>query len=588
MRWLLLVLMSLLPGALGTPAHLQAPVADDIGVYFRQDFSQCDNTPILPYQRPAGCEHKHIAWENWRPVLETFNARCKDVLIEREGLPPARQPCFVGLGYQGWEDLTPQAVYDELGLPGPHVIQCKDKTFELPRYEDDRWWAALNQARREFALAVDGLANIDGIIVPTGMDGEFTPVKFGYEECVPPEVMEGWYRHMNAGTLLGAEGELTQVYRGIKKPVYLSLRWNRNRFVDAVAANREIDGVFTAGMAGNEPTRCLYGDAAKLKPEDQQNGFPVRDAPGTLLYSGTQYMALRLREAGKALVDEYGNSENGTVQVNLDGWLWGATVLRWGAQGNVRANYVMADPYWGPFVRAHIGREAASAPSAWTRIRQVEKPDEAAWSDACRFQNDDYYLVQTNRPTNRWHSFDISQQDIAVKEADLAAVSHDLRNSVSGVNTSFTFEVDETFARAHPGGAGWKVILHALGSGTTVQVTWASGSATASVPGDGQWHMVEVPLAGTFDYNPSGPDLTVASGAGGPPLTLYLVQLVPPAYATTLAVPATPVPTRAPLPGVDPTPTPVRDPATRAAEVQKFLATAERLLALLGRLLAGG
>ncbi|HBY94895.1 MAG TPA: hypothetical protein DEP84_13225, partial [Chloroflexi bacterium] len=528
MGWRLLILTFLLLGASPAPARLQVPVADDIGVYFRQDFTQCDNGPTLPYQRAAGCENKHIAWENWRPVLENFNAKCKDVLIDREGLPPVRQPCFVGLGFQGWEDLTPQAVYDSLGLPGPHVIQCKDKTFELPHYEDDRWWAELNKARREFALAADSLPNIDGVIVPTGMDGEFTPVKFGYEECVPAEVMDGWYRHMNPTTLVGPEGELTQVYRGVRKPVYLSLRWNRNRFADAIATNPEIDGVFTAGMAGNEPTRCLYGDAAKLKPDDQQNGLPVAEAPGTVLYGGTQYIALRLREAGKALVDEYGNSENGSVQVNLDGWLWGATVLRWGAQGNVRGNYVMADPYWGSFVRMHIGRDATNAPSVWTRIRQVEKPDEPAWSDACRYQNDDYYLVQTNRPTNRWHFFDRSQQDIAVKPADLASVSHDLRNSVSGVNTTFTFEVDEAFARAHPGGAGWKVVLHALGTGASIELTWAGGSTTASVPADSRWHMIEVSLPGAFAYNPSGPDLTVASGAADAPLTLYLVQLAPP------------------------------------------------------------
>lgn len=588
MRWLLLALLSLLPGAYPAPWRLQASVPDDIGVYFRQDFSHCSNDPILPYRRPAGCELKHIGWENWRPVLETFNARCKDVLIEREGLPPARQPCFVGLGYQSWEDLTPPAVYERLGLPGPHVIQCKGKTFELPRYEDDRWWAELNGARREFALAADSLPNIDGVIVPMGMDGEFTPVKFGYEECVPPEVMEGWYRHMNPATLLGPDGELTQAYRGIRKPVYMSLRWNRNRFVDLVATNPEIDGVFTAGMAGNEPTRCLYGNAAELKPEDQQNGFPVPDAPGKLLYSGTQYMALRLRQAGKALVDEYGNSENGTVQMNLDGWLWGATVLRWGAQGNVRSNYVMADPYWGPFVRVHMGRDATSAPSAWARIRQVEKPDESAWSDACRYQNDDYYLVQTNRPTNRWHFFDIAEQDVAIKEADLEAVSHDLRNSVSGVNTTFTFEVDEAFARAHPGGAGWRVILHALGTGVPIEVTWAGGSTSASVPGDGKWHTVEVPLLGSFAYNPSGPDLTVASGAPGAALTLYLVQLAPPTFAAAAAVPPTPTPPRPAPVGVNPAPGPEEALATQVVEVQKLLSIAGRLLDWVAQMLAGG
>lgn len=535
--------------ALGTPSE-----PDEIGLYWTQDNWSCDDsvTRFSPWAKPVGCNNKGIRWNTWSGDLTTFARACKTTFIDRSdvGLSSVAQPCYAGFVFLGWNAGATQVAsdgtttvgryydYTPSSVPGTRRrFQCQllngsTVAHDIPPYDNEAWWTAYFDAVRQFALAVDANPNVDAILIGTGLDFEMTPVK---SDCVAQFQRDyGWLAaaydsHMTAQALFGPTGRFTTALQGVQKPVRISIRWyasdHVNRLADSLPAK---DGVYSAGMAGNEGTKCIYKLKTALTTDEQANNLPVRANPSYALVGGTHYQALRLRRAGKWMVSEYGNTE-ASVQSNLDGWLWAATEVRSNSQGNSFGNFVMADAFWGPFIRQHLGRTAAEAPSAWVRLRnaassQVMPVGTTRIQNECQLDNAEYYLWQTNRQNNTWNEFP------GLQDGPGQLGAHDLRYSSSAVSTRFGFEADPAFAAAHPGGAGWTAELHVLGNGGSVQAQWWNGSALVSTavsnPGTA-WNRLPVPLAG-FAYNPNGDDLVV-TGGGGASLTLYLARLVPPA-----------------------------------------------------------
>lgn len=549
--------------------------SNEIGIFWTQDNTECSGTPLTdpkneqykykPYDNFVGCNNKDIILPNWRDQLESFKQKCKKNKIPREGgLPDADQPCYVGLNwYDGFSLLS----LNRLNNPNlkPYAFKCMNYGNQIlhyvPPFEKKSFWEMLKNELHNFALKVDEINNnnefpiFDAILVSTGFEFETGYLKSGCEDdfkkgigrfennslnIIPNknnEVVKGWNDHMNIG-MLKPGGWLYEAFKDIKTPVRVSLRWNYSSFTDVLAEKwPQKDGQYMGGFAAYEGTRCIYRDKESFSGS---NYFIVEENPSKVIVSGTQYQALKLRKVGKWLTGEYGNQEDGTIQCNLDGWLWGAAYLLSGSQGNERSRIVQSDPYWGPFIRIHMGREPHEAPSAWVRLRGAAVLNDPYSSD-CKYQNVTYYMYQTNRPNpdkdkdeDYYRRFSLNEKDIRIN-GNVDPPQHDLRNYTSQKNTVFKFKLMENFKDTHQDGGDWILAIHVMGANSKIIVKYFNGTTEnktmLTIPGNdsSKWYYIESELT-NFHYNPDiqGNDLILESENLQEKLVIYLVQLIPP------------------------------------------------------------